>query len=129
MGYPLHGHELSLDITPVQARVGWAVGWSKPAFWGREALLAEKQQGPARTLHGLLATDRSIPRAGMAVRSGGDEVGVVTSGTFSPTKRVGIGLALLASGIGEGDTVDVDVRGRAVPMSVVKPPFVAAAPK
>jgi aminomethyltransferase len=65
----------------------------------------------------------------MRVRSGGDDVGVVTSGTFSPTLRVGIGLALLASGIAAGDTVEVDVRGRAVPMEVVKPPFVSSAPK
>jgi aminomethyltransferase len=129
MGYALHGHELSLDITPNQARVGWAVGWSKPAFWGRDALVAEKETGPARLLHGLLATDRSIPRAGMTVYGGGDVVGEVTSGTFSPTKRVGIGLALLASGIDVGDTVEVDVRGRRVPMAVVKPPFVNAAPK
>jgi aminomethyltransferase len=129
MGYPLHGHELSLDITPVQARTGWAVGWSKPSFWGRDALLAEKERGAARLLWGLLATDRSIPRAGMAVTYGGDAVGEVTSGTFSPTKRVGIGLALLASGVGAGDTVTVDVRGRAAEMTVVKPPFVTAAPK
>jgi aminomethyltransferase len=129
MGYPLHGHELSLDITPVQARAGWAVGWSKPAFWGREALTAEKAAGPTRVLWGLRAADRAIPRPDMRVLSGGDEVGVVTSGTFSPTLRVGIGLALLASGIGEGDTVQVDVRGRSVDMEVVKPPFVKAAPK
>ena len=129
MGYPLHGHELSLDISPVQARAGWAVGWSKQAFWGREALLAEKASGPARLLWGLRALDRSIPRAGMRVLSGGDDVGEVTSGTFSPTLRVGIGLALLALGIGEGDTVTVDVRGRAAEMEVVKPPFVKAAPK
>jgi aminomethyltransferase len=129
MGYPLHGHELSLDITPVQARCGWAVGWSKPAFWGRDVLVAEKERGPARLLQGLRATDRSIPRAGMRAFAGGDDVGEVTSGTFSPTLRVGIGLALLASGIGEGDTVEVDVRGRRVPMEVGKPPFVKAAPK
>jgi len=55
MGYPLHGHELSLEISPVQARCGWAVGWKKDAFWGREALLAEKQAGPRRTLRGLRA--------------------------------------------------------------------------
>ncbi|MBI3691353.1 MAG: glycine cleavage system aminomethyltransferase GcvT, partial [Mycolicibacterium aromaticivorans] len=55
MGYPLHGHELSLDISPVQARAGWAVGWKKDAFWGRDALLAEKQAGPRRTLRGLKA--------------------------------------------------------------------------
>ena len=47
MGYPLHGHELSLDISPLQARCGWAIGWKKDAFWGRDALLAEKQAGPA----------------------------------------------------------------------------------
>jgi aminomethyltransferase len=129
MGYPLHGHELSLDITPVQARTGWAVGWSKPSFWGRDALLAEKERGASRLLWGLLATDRSIPRAGMTVTYGGDAVGEVTSGTFSPTKRVGIGLALLASGVGADDTVTVDVRGRAAEMTVVKPPFVTAAPK
>ena len=67
MGYPLHGHELSLEITPDQARSGWAVGWKKPAFWGRDALLAEKEAGPARLLWGLRATGRGIPRPGMAV--------------------------------------------------------------
>ena len=46
MGYPLHGQDLSLDITPVQARAGWAVGWDKPAFRGRDALVAEKERGP-----------------------------------------------------------------------------------
>ena len=45
MGYPLHGQDLSLDITPNMARAGWAVGWKKPAFWGREALLAEREAG------------------------------------------------------------------------------------
>ena len=129
MGYALHGHELSLDITPNQARVGWAVGWRKEAFWGRDALLAEKERGADRLLWGLLATDRSIPRQGMAVHAGDTVVGEVTSGTFSPTKRVGIGLALLAAGTNEGDTVEVDLRGRRVPTTVVKPPFVASAPK
>jgi aminomethyltransferase len=97
MGYPLHGHELSLEMTPVQARAGWAVGWQKPKFWGRDALLREKETGPARFLRGLLAQDRAIPRAGMPVSSkDGEQVGAVTSGTFSPTLRTGIGLALLA---------------------------------
>jgi aminomethyltransferase len=126
MGYPLHGQDLSLSISPVQARAGWAVGWSKPEFWGREALLAEKQAGPRRTLWGLEALDRGIPRAHMKVLRGDEEVGEVTSGTFSPTKRVGIALALLdnASGLAQGDEVEVDVRGRRSKMKVVKPPFV-----
>ena len=129
MGYPLHGHELSLDISPLQARAGWAVGWGKDAFWGRAALLAEKERGPARLLWGLRATDRSIPRQGMAVHAGGGEIGVVTSGTFSPTLRVGIGLALLAGSVSPGDSVEVDIRGRRVAMEVVKPPFVSSSPR
>jgi aminomethyltransferase len=126
MGYPLHGQDLSPSITPVQARVGWAVGWDKPAFWGRDALLAERAAGPARVLRGLLAEDRGIPRPHMAVldASGPRTVGEVTSGTFSPTLRQGIGLALLDRSVDEGATVTVDVRGRPSVMTVVRPPFV-----
>jgi aminomethyltransferase len=126
MGYPLHGQDLSLDITPVQARAGWAVGWKKPAFWGREALLAEKAAGPRRLLWGLEAQDRGIPRPHMTVYAGDAVAGEVTSGTFSPTRKVGIGLALLdtAAGLAEGDGVEVDIRGRRSAMRVVKPPFV-----
>ncbi len=125
MGYPLHGQDLSLDITPVQARCGWAVGWNKPAFWGRDVLLAERESGAERLLRGLRAEDRGIPRPHMTVRStGGADVGEVTSGTFSPTLRTGIGLALLHRDVVEGDAVTVDVRGRPSTMRVVKPPFV-----
>ena len=63
MGYPLHGQDLSLDITPVQARAGWAVGWKKPAFWGREVLLAEREAGARRLLRGIRrSTGRSRAR-------------------------------------------------------------------
>jgi aminomethyltransferase len=127
MGYALHGHELSREITPNQARSGWAVGWKKPAFWGREALLAEKEAGPARLLWGLRADGRGIPRPGMSVLdASGNRVGEVTSGTFSPTLRTGIALALLdtAAGIEEGAELAVDVRGRPQTVQVVRPPFV-----
>jgi glycine cleavage system T protein (aminomethyltransferase) len=129
MGYPLHGHELGPDITPVQARVGWAVGWKKPAFWGRDVLLAERERGAHRLAWGLLAQERGVPRAGLAVRAAGAdgagaEVGLTTSGTFSPTLRQGIALALLDRTVAEGDDVLVDVRGRAVRCRVVRPPFV-----
>jgi len=126
MGYPLHGQDLSVDISPVQAGSGWAVGWSKPEFWGRDALVAEKEAGPARRLRGLRATGRGIPRPGMDVLVDGKKVGVTTSGTFSPTSKVGIALALIdtASGVALEDTVTVDVRGRALECTVVKPPFV-----
>jgi aminomethyltransferase len=127
MGYPLHGHELSQDISPVQAGVGFAVGWKKDAFWGRDALTAERAAGPRRRLRGLLALDRGVPRDGMPVRDGaGQQVGVTTSGTFSPTLKQGIALALLDTDAGvEPDAeVIVDVRGRSLPCRVVKPPFV-----
>jgi aminomethyltransferase len=125
-GYPLHGQDMSIDISPVQASAGWAVGWKKPEFWGRGRLLAEKAAGPKRKLWGLLATDRGIPRAHMTVFAGDRPVGEITSGTFSPTRRIGIALALLDTdaGLGEGDTVEVDVRGKRAGMTVVKPPFV-----
>ncbi|AEV82518.1 glycine cleavage system protein T [Actinoplanes sp. SE50] len=126
MGYPLHGQELSLDITPVQARTGWAVGWSKPAFWGRDALLAEKAAGPRRTLRGLELTGRGIPRGHMPVFAGDTPIGETTSGTFSPTKKIGIALALIdtAPDLPDGATVEIDIRGRRTGARLVKPPFV-----
>ncbi len=127
MGYPLHGQDLSREITPVQARLGWAVGWDKPAFWGREALLAEKAAGASRLLRGLVTAGRGIPRAHMRVLDGDAVVGVVTSGTFSPTRRQGVALALLDASVTEGDEVYVDVRGRREPFTVAKPPFVTPA--
>jgi aminomethyltransferase len=125
MGYPLHGHELSLEITPVQARLGWAVGWKKPEFWGRDALLAERAAGPRRIARGLLALGRGVPREGMDVLDGsGRVIGRTTSGTFSPTLRQGIALALLDPSVEEGSDVAVSVRGRTLPCRVHRPPFV-----
>ena len=128
MGYPLHGHELSLEISPLEAGCGWAIGWRKDVFQGRDALLAEKSRGPRRLLRGLRATGRGVLRPDMAVLSDDTRVGVTTSGTFSPTLQLGIGLALIdtAAGIETGQRVDVDVRGRMVECEVVDPPFVEA---
>jgi aminomethyltransferase len=123
MGYPLHGQDLSMEITPVQALANWAVGWNKPAFWGREALTAERESGPSRRLRGIKARGRGIPRAGMSVLIDGEPAGTVTSGTFSPSLKYGIGLALLPVGVAIGDTVTVDIRGRSETFEVVKPPF------
>jgi aminomethyltransferase len=127
MGYPLHGQDLSLSISPLQARSGWAVGWKKESFWGREVLLAERAAGPQQVLWGIEALDRGIPRAHQAVLSATDEpIGEVTSGTFSPTLKRGIGLALIsaAAATAAGDEVAVDVRGRRSAVRIVKPPFV-----
>jgi aminomethyltransferase len=129
MGYPLHGQDISPTITPVEARLGWAIGWDKPAFCGRDALLAVRRE-PGRRLRGLRAVDRAIPRAHMAVSNlDGTTVGEVTSGTFSPTLKAGIALALVDSTITDGDEVLVDVRGKTARFAVMSPPFVEARPK
>lgn len=125
MGYPLHGNDLSLQITPNMGRSGWAVGWDKPAFWGKEVLSAQRAEKTCRLARGLTLTGRGIPRAGCEVKSaGGEVIGVVTSGTMSPTAKQGIALALLDRGHAVGDEVVVDVRGRALPAVITKPPFV-----
>lgn len=125
MGYPLHGNDLSLDITPVMAGSAWAVGWEKESFWGKEALVAQRVAKESRVLKGLVVTGRGIPRAHCAVKDAeGTVVGEVTSGTFSPTRKEGIALALLDRSVSLGSQVVVDVRGRDLPAEVVKPPFV-----
>ncbi|MEV6430187.1 glycine cleavage system aminomethyltransferase GcvT [Nocardia sp. NPDC051463] len=126
MGYPLHGHELSLEISPVQARTGWAVGWKKPEFWGKAALEQEKSAGPRRILLGLKALDRGVLRQGQTVLRDGEPVGETTSGTFSPTLKIGIALALLdtEADLEPGTEVEVDVRGRRLRCEIIRPPFV-----
>ncbi len=132
MGYPLHGQDIGPTITPVEALLGWAMGWDKPEFHGREAVTAQRAEGPSRRLRGLLALERGIPRPHMAVHRVSDTddalagvvIGETTSGTFSPTLKQGIALALLDSDIASEDVVGVDVRGRAARFRVVKPPFV-----
>jgi len=125
MGYPLHGHELSLEISPVQASANWAVVFSKAKFRGKAALEIEKANGPARVLRALKSNDRGIPRAGMPVLDAtGAVIGEVTSGTFSPTLKVGIALALVKPEFKLGDQVQIDVRGRMSSSEIVRAPFV-----
>ena len=125
MGYPLHGHELSLDISPVEAAAGWAVGWSKPKFTGRKTLIEQKEKGVELKVKAILSTDKGIPRKDMQVKSiSGLTIGTVTSGTYSPTLKKGIGLALIRSDIAIGEKVIIDVRGKDSVFEVVKLPFV-----
>jgi aminomethyltransferase len=124
MGYPLHGHDLSPEISPVMAGLGWAVGWDKDEFWGAAALREQRQAKSGPLLRGLKAAGRGIPRPGMAVQVDGEGVGTITSGTFSPTLATGIALALLDRSVTLGQRVDVVVRDRLEPFVVVKPPFV-----
>ena len=127
MGYPLHGHELSLQISPVEASASWAVGWKKESFIGSEILKGQKEGGASRKSFAIKSLDRGIPRAGMSVKnSKGEIVGEITSGTFSPSLKIGIGLALLNSDVQIGQTLVIDVRGRDSQCEVVKLPFVTS---
>jgi aminomethyltransferase len=125
MGYPLHGHELSLEISPVQASASWAIGWQKESFRGKQTLLEQKQVGTKLKLRAILATDRGIPRKDMQVKDlTGKVIGQVTSGTFSPGLKKGIGLALINPAIVKGDQVLIDIRGADSLFNVVELPFV-----
>jgi aminomethyltransferase len=125
MGYALYGHELSRTITPLEARLGWALAWDTD-FRGKEALAALKEAGPTRTLKGIRCRDRGVPRQGCEVLTNGHTVGTVTSGNFSPSLGTGIALALLtADGApAPGDEVEIAVRGRTIAGDIVKPPFI-----
>jgi aminomethyltransferase len=125
MGYPLHGHELSLEISPVQASAGCAIGWKKESFRGSNTLRVQREEGTVRTLRALKSNDRGIPRAGMVITDeAGNEIGVVTSGTFSPTLKVGIALALVEPRFSEGDSLFIDIRGRQSSATITALPLV-----
>ncbi len=125
---PLHGHELGAGITTLQAGLGWVVAWDKGDFLGRGALAAERDAGVSRRLRALHVEGRRPPRADQVVLVDGQPAGVVTSGNFSPMLGHGIALAFLPPSVELGDQVAIDVRGEAVPATVVKPPFVKATP-
>jgi aminomethyltransferase len=125
MGYPLHGQDITIDVTPNQARLGWAVGWRKEAFWGRDPLMAERQAGPKRTLRGLVAVERGIPRPGMIVSLVPDvPLCEITSGTFSPTLKKGIGMALVPTFVDPEAELGVQVRTRREIFASTPLPFV-----
>ena len=125
MGYPLHGQDISLNISPLEAGLSWAVNLEKSNFLGKDALLKEKANGIKRKLVGIKAVERAIPRSHMRVLDvDKKDIGEITSGTFSPTLKSGIALALVDSKIEINDKVFVDVRGNSLEFLVTKPPFV-----
>jgi aminomethyltransferase len=132
MGYPLHGQDISPSISPLEARISWAVGWDKPEFAGRATLQASRAQGAARKRVALRAIGRGIPRAHMEVYSDqelSNKIGEITSGTFSPTLKEGIALALVDSQHGKDESMFIDVRGKALECANVSLPFISASPK
>ncbi len=124
-GYPLYGHEITPDISPLTAGLGWTVKLDKGAdFIGRDALLAEKQKGAANKVVFFKTGDRRIVRADTPVLdASGATVGRVLSGTLSPLLNEAIGSALVTTAAAS-QPLAVDVRGAKLNLQLVKPPFV-----
>ena len=120
----LHGNDIDEKTTVLEAGLDWVVGWDKPLFNGREALMKQRAEGVSRKLVGFEMVDRGIARHGYAVYVGGDKVGAVTSGTRTPYLKKAIGMAYVpveASVV--GTEIAVAVRDRHVTAQVVKMPF------
>ncbi len=125
---PLHGHELGAGITPLQAGLGWVVGWDKGPFQGRDALVAEREMGISRRLIGLRTEGRQPPREGALVMMSEQTVGTVTSGNFSPMLEYGIALAYVDADVDSspGAVLDLEQRGKRRGATVVATPFVTS---
>ncbi|WP_040208044.1 glycine cleavage system aminomethyltransferase GcvT [Neobacillus jeddahensis] len=121
----LYGQELSPDISPLEAGIGFAVKLNKEAdFIGKEALITQKENGLARKLVGLEMIDRGIPRHGYPVYKEEELIGEVTTGTQSPTLKKNIGLALIKSEFSGLETeVEVEIRGKRLKAVVIPTPF------
>ncbi|MBC6308094.1 glycine cleavage system aminomethyltransferase GcvT [Listeria sp. FSL L7-1582] len=121
----LYGQELTQDISPLEAGVGFAVKLQKePDFIGKQALIAQKEAGLSRKSVGIELIDRGIPRHDYKVFAGDKEIGIVTSGTQSPTLGKNLGLALVDIDYTALDTeVEVEVRNKKLKAKVVPTPF------
>jgi aminomethyltransferase len=130
MGMLLYGNDMNEETNPLEAGLGWITKFDKGDFIGRDALLRTKEKGMTRKLTGLMISDRSmarraIPRHGFPITANGQTIGTVTSGTLSPTLQTSIALGYVAKEYAvEGAEVAVPIRGKEIPFTVTKPPFV-----
>ena len=123
-GLLLHGADMTRENDPYEVGLGWAVTPDRAEYIARDALVAIRDAGTARTLAGFKLEGRVIARQGHEVYVGDAQVGVVTSGTFSPTLKAAIGLAMVGSAYAEpGTRIGVDIRGRMVEGAIMRPPF------
>jgi aminomethyltransferase len=124
MGMALYGNDLDDTTTPLEAALGWLVKMKKGNFVGRDALAKQKEQGLTRKLVGFTTPERSFPRHGYPVFAGGEPSGEIRSGTMSPTLGIPIGTAYVPPNLAaEGSTIEIEIRGKRIPATVVKMPF------
>jgi aminomethyltransferase len=123
-GMPLYGHELTEEITPLQAGLGWAIKFDKAAFRGKEALLAQRDAGDYRRIVGVTMDGRVPARAGYLVFANGELAGEIRSGSFAPSLGKSIATALVEpADAAEGTRIDIEVRGTLHPAAVTPMPF------
>ena len=121
---PLYGHELDENITPLEAGLGFFVKLNKENFIGKEALARQKSEGLKRRIVGFEMIDRGIPRNNYEVYKEGEKIGYVTTGSFSPTLKKNIGLALIDSAYSkEGTEIEILIRNKNSKAKVIKKPF------
>jgi aminomethyltransferase len=125
MGYCLYGNDIDQSTNPLEAGLGWITKLNKGDFIGRAALLKIKEEGLKRKLIGFTLTEKAVARHGYPLAANGSTVGHVTSGTFSPSLERAIGMGYVTVEYAEvGGRVNVVIRGKEVPASIVKVPFV-----
>ncbi|MBS1817764.1 MAG: glycine cleavage system aminomethyltransferase GcvT [Acidobacteria bacterium] len=120
----LHGNDIDESTTPVEAGLGWIVGWKKESFVGSDVLKRQKAEGTTRKLVGFEMIDRGIARHGYPIVSGAEQVGIVTSGTQTPYLKKAIGLGYVPTALSAAGTeLEIDIRGRRLKARVVPTPF------
>lgn len=121
-GLPLYGHELADDISPIAAGLGWVISKTK-AFLGSQAINQVRKQGSPVKLHGIQLQGKRLPQPGMTVHAGGQKIGTITSGVYSPLLERGIAFAYLDSAVQADSECTVDIRGKEEPAQVVNKRF------
>ena len=124
MGYCLYGNDINDETSPIEAGLGWITKFTKE-FINHENILKHKEDGPSKRLVGFVMDGKGIPRAEYKILSAeGEELGVVTSGTLSPSMNVGVGLGYVKSGLHKSGTkIQIEVRNKQLPATITRPPF------
>ena len=123
MGYALYGHELSESISPIESVSHWTLKKEKGDFIGKSAVDALKSSGKKRSQHGIILQGNAIPREGYPVLQNGKKIGVVTSGSFSPSLQKGIAIVFVEKNLQDGDSVEITIRQSNHPAKVTNLPF------
>jgi aminomethyltransferase len=129
MGYPLYGHDLDEKTTPIEANIGWVMSKGHSEFVGAGPVLAQVNAAPKKRV-GVKLTESGIAREGAKIFVGDQEVGVLSSGGYSPSLKVAIGQGYVKSEFArDGQKVDVEVRGKRIPGLIQGLSFMPASTK